>query len=302
MRTQFGRLIQKKSGDGARQWTDREKWVLTNFDFLKTHIVRVSTKAMGLQTKGSHTASSSSTVAPVSDDDSDEEGTPVNDDGPPHEQSSVTDNTPAKAKKKKKSTDADLQTLIDRLSERVQGSQEIREKVAEMVKAVENPHIAYANYLGSMHSSIHPDLLWEEYLKKSHDILLYYLAESKRIRHNRTSEQHQTHLSSYHNVHQGQQGSSYIQLQPVVPLQTQQNPGSSGVQQGLPQQGASSGIWDTVAPTYGSTLLSTPKPGNTSHGSQVSQFSVGSFVRHLDELAPHNISDLERAQESQQEI
>ena len=47
VRTQFGKLSKRKSGDGSRELSDRDRWVLTSFDFLKTHIVRVTSRQAG---------------------------------------------------------------------------------------------------------------------------------------------------------------------------------------------------------------------------------------------------------------
>jgi hypothetical protein len=41
LRTRFGKLVKcKKSGDGARDYTTREEWLITNLDFLNKHIYR----------------------------------------------------------------------------------------------------------------------------------------------------------------------------------------------------------------------------------------------------------------------
>lgn len=65
---------------------------------------------------------------------------------------------PMRKKKKTTSTNTKYQGLKDKLTDRVKCSREIRKKVVEMSKAVENPHIAYANYFSSMHLAIHADL------------------------------------------------------------------------------------------------------------------------------------------------
>lgn len=51
---------------------------------------------------------------------------------------------PTRKKKKMTFTDTELQGLIDKLTDRVEGSRGIPIKVVEMIKAVENPHTANA--------------------------------------------------------------------------------------------------------------------------------------------------------------
>lgn len=65
---------------------------------------------------------------------------------------------PMRKKKKTTSTNTAYQGLKDKLTDRVECSREIRKKVVEMSKAVETPHIAYANYFSSKHLAIHADL------------------------------------------------------------------------------------------------------------------------------------------------
>ena len=45
IRTRFGRLRKKKSGDGAADPTDRDAWILRCLDFLAPHIVEVRSRA-----------------------------------------------------------------------------------------------------------------------------------------------------------------------------------------------------------------------------------------------------------------
>ena len=37
-RTSYGNLTSKKSGDGAREYTDRDSWILRSINFLDDHI------------------------------------------------------------------------------------------------------------------------------------------------------------------------------------------------------------------------------------------------------------------------
>lgn len=49
-RSRYGRLIKDKSGDGAKRLTEREKWIIATFSFLKPHIRRQHTpRSMGLR-------------------------------------------------------------------------------------------------------------------------------------------------------------------------------------------------------------------------------------------------------------
>ncbi len=41
-RTVFGKLTAEKSGDGARIYTDRVRWTLDKFQFLKGHVTRLT--------------------------------------------------------------------------------------------------------------------------------------------------------------------------------------------------------------------------------------------------------------------
>lgn len=40
MRTRYGRITERKSGQGTPRYTERDRWILSNFGFLKDHIVR----------------------------------------------------------------------------------------------------------------------------------------------------------------------------------------------------------------------------------------------------------------------
>ena len=44
IRTRFGRLLHRKSGDGATEITERDHWILKNFDWLKSHVFEVQKK------------------------------------------------------------------------------------------------------------------------------------------------------------------------------------------------------------------------------------------------------------------
>eukprot|EP00057_Strongylocentrotus_purpuratus_P021220 XP_011675694.1 PREDICTED: uncharacterized protein LOC105443788 [Strongylocentrotus purpuratus] len=44
MRTSVGKLTKKKSGQEAKEYTDRERWILENFGYLTDHIKRVGSE------------------------------------------------------------------------------------------------------------------------------------------------------------------------------------------------------------------------------------------------------------------
>lgn len=44
IRTRFTRLVHRKSGDGASELTERDQWILTNFAWLRVHVVEVQKK------------------------------------------------------------------------------------------------------------------------------------------------------------------------------------------------------------------------------------------------------------------
>ena len=90
----------------------------------------------------------------------------------------------------------------------MEGNRDLKAKVSEMVKAVENPHTAFANFLGSMHPFIHPDL-WDEYLQHSFETLMKYVRQSN---HPRRAQQDYTGQQT---MPQQSHQRSYTQLQPI---------------------------------------------------------------------------------------
>lgn len=44
MRTRYAKLIHTKSGQGVKVFTDRDKWIMEAFAFLRCHIVRCQTR------------------------------------------------------------------------------------------------------------------------------------------------------------------------------------------------------------------------------------------------------------------
>ena len=44
IRTRYTRLVHRKSGDGASDLTERDRWILQNFAWLRVHVVEVHKK------------------------------------------------------------------------------------------------------------------------------------------------------------------------------------------------------------------------------------------------------------------
>ena len=44
LRTKYGKLTKKKSGDGAKKPTDRDQWILTTLSYLDGHITRIPSR------------------------------------------------------------------------------------------------------------------------------------------------------------------------------------------------------------------------------------------------------------------
>ena len=236
---------------------------------------------------------------------------------PPTPAATATAAPKPQGKKKRKTSDPDLQELIVKLTDRVEGSRKIREKVNDLLKAVENPHTAYATFLGSTNPSIHPDM-WEEYLRKSLDTLVHFVIESKRLRRQEEEEEAAARSSGrssdrYHSrciQHQA----TFTEMQPMIVPQQSREPivrvsqssgdsgcggsggggsGGGGSGGGGPQVRGTScgdGVWDTSAPTTGNNILSSTPTSS----SNVLHMSMGSFFRHLTD--PMNLSVTEPQQ------
>lgn len=46
IRSRYGRILKKKSGDGAGELTERDLWIKAKFEFLKVHIYDVPKRTL----------------------------------------------------------------------------------------------------------------------------------------------------------------------------------------------------------------------------------------------------------------
>ena len=76
-RTVFGKLQKKKSGQARKDPTFRQKWVLDNFAFLKSHlVVRAATRTMGDSSLRSSQSSTLAAAAAAEEEEEDGEEQP----------------------------------------------------------------------------------------------------------------------------------------------------------------------------------------------------------------------------------
>ena len=62
IRTRYTRLVHKKSGDGASDLTERDRWILHNFAWLKVHVVEAKRKTTVSVSRGAYSLNANLSV------------------------------------------------------------------------------------------------------------------------------------------------------------------------------------------------------------------------------------------------
>ncbi|KAJ8042413.1 hypothetical protein HOLleu_13462 [Holothuria leucospilota] len=241
MRTTYGRLIKTVSGQGSKIMTDRERWIVDKFSFLKGHIARmvsrnpVSLKQKLAQRKGGYDESEES-----EEDEEEEEGDNPQEDTAANSTESTavknittshasaaaatalddnyttptTSSTSTKKGGKKKNKTVRQEDLLERMRQNqaqyLQVSQEIRQLVrqARDVTGPVNDKCGWAAFLDHGLPKIH-EKIWPQYLRNSMDNYMWALNESETMRANdeqrRPQAQAQQSLPAQQQSQQGQQ-------------------------------------------------------------------------------------------------
>lgn len=190
MRTVFGKLCAQaakpKSGDGATELTQRQRWVVRSFNFLVPHIVRQPVRALGIGAyKAPLTSASGSEVA---EDDGQVPGpssqatpTPT-----PTPSSRAISHTPDGRTRKRPRVSIldDETTLMDEVAEQQEATTVIRTDVGKILSRAVKPELprsAFAMWMGSAMTHFHDDI-WPTFQKEAFELIHRCVAETRKLR------------------------------------------------------------------------------------------------------------------------
>ena len=201
MRTRYGKLSKMKMLGDTKEFTFREKWILTNFDFLSGHITRHPSRSLGslrlkaLKQEGEEYLH-------------DEEFDP--DDSIP---------TGPNLRKRRKRGVAASEGLIEDMFQPSDSSQQLPE-VHQFFQQHDDPaeKAAWGQWMAAVARDIHPSL-WKSFQDWSYQGLQYFKEEGLRL---------QGLQVQHHQVPQQLSGGSYNVQQPTpVPIYLHHGPSSS---------------------------------------------------------------------------
>ena len=295
MRTRFGRLSVRKSGDGAREITERDQWILTSFNFLSRHIVRIASRqGVSIKAKIVQSQSSTNEEGPEEIASGDEHNEAVEDSAATTSKpaGSASDASATTSKPAKKTKEDSLQKLDDRAEQSKKLQNRIEALLADADAATSSKTL-WGQWQTTMMSSIHDDL-WDQYLRQSFDITMWYVAESNKIRKKQLQapmQGPQAYQQPYqpaqqfhqHPVQQFQQPTSqHYQSAPAQQYQQQNtpqhtiHPSAAAVST---QQVCSGGDinWETPGPSHGQVQATQVTPSSIASSGKLSFLRNVSF-------------------------
>ena len=166
IRTKIGKLTKTKSGQPAGQPTDRDKFILQNFQFLAEHIVRMPSRtAQSLVQKVA--ASASQSVAPVDSSDAESQAETQPQPGPsqPQPQPQPRPGERASKGKGKASARTATQDMLSTLRTQ-QDNARLQSQIRGILEPVRmSPQAMWGSWLGSMAETLHNDLAQRFYVE-----------------------------------------------------------------------------------------------------------------------------------------
>uniref|UniRef100_UPI00358E4F8D uncharacterized protein isoform X1 n=1 Tax=Myxine glutinosa TaxID=7769 RepID=UPI00358E4F8D len=138
----YGRLHKKKSGQAATRMTERQKWNLTNFNFLKSHIaVCTVTKQLGKVP----CPEPEEDDGPPSDADSISASAEADQPGP----SSQATSRPSQVPKRKRQQTTTVDDALLKMVEKASGTQLFCQQVDELLRSSRNPCTVFSQWIAA---------------------------------------------------------------------------------------------------------------------------------------------------------
>jgi hypothetical protein len=243
MRTRYVKLVKTKSGDGIKDRTEREDWLIKTFAFLHHHIMhRPGRGIVTLKSKANEPRvppqSSTSTSSEMREEEEEED---IEDD----EIMPCNASTPTAQHSRSHFPPLKKGAGVSPLYDRVKASRNLHEKVQHLIdREVDRPTTEkelWGQWMASVSSNIHDDL-WVEFQDWSYNGLKHFKSESLRISQAKASQSDAFKSMVGQTVEPGTQDKAMVSVQqqqlqptPFIPDQQQQ-------------------------PTYQDLSFSTPKP------------------------------------------
>lgn len=180
MRTRYSKLVKVKSGDGKKDPTPREDWILKKFNFLSTHIMRRAGKGIASfksKSKGPRIppqATASTSAAP-------EEQIEEEDDIVPCAASTPTRSSSRPAPSTLEKTPIDVPPEV---RERVQSSRHLHDEVKRLIEREDDRPRTEKDYWGQWMASVATNILdelWPAFQEWSFTGLNHFREESLRL-------------------------------------------------------------------------------------------------------------------------
>ena len=183
MRTRYSKLVKSKSGDGKKDPTPREDWILKNFSFLSSHILRRAGKGIAsLKSKSKEPrippeATASTFVPP-------EEEVEEEDDIVPCAASTPTTSTSRPASGTLEEDPIVVPPHVTEVRERVQSSRRLHGEITRLIQreddrpTTEKAH--WGQWMAAVATNIHDDM-WPAFQEWSFAGLNHFREESLRL-------------------------------------------------------------------------------------------------------------------------
>ena len=177
MRTFFGRLKKKKSGQAAKAHTARQKWTLSNFQFLSAHVcIWMGTSQLG------RVPTQVLQVDPVAEDEGgdDDDAASVTSSQAPSQLPSMSQAGPSQARCDGKpgaasstGTGKRVDKTILKLADRFSQNTGMQDRLQSAVQESAKPCIAFCQWMCLEMSKL-DEVLWTGFMRKAFDLVMRY--------------------------------------------------------------------------------------------------------------------------------
>ena len=217
LRTRYGRLLKTKSGQGVAERTERDEWIMQNFNFLQNHIYQSQSRSINPVKKAACSARPA-TIDDVEDggfEDDEMDVTSEVSNNPSQDTPTPTvllDVRPKRTSAKKCKEEEDK--LLAALQKDKEKSINIQEKLLDLLKNPEQQteRTSYADWSRSVMVDLHPTI-WRQFQEEHTALLQRYLRKNDVAKQSAQPQVQQQHRVSVQQQQQHYQLPSTSQQQ-----------------------------------------------------------------------------------------